>query len=424
MRSYCGLDFGTSNSTIATAKTAQPILVPLESGRLNLPSAIFYDETPPPAGSPLSAVYGRAAMTRYLDGYEGRLLRSIKSLLGTDLINAGTPLSGRQVSFVSVIADFLSEIKTRAETHIGAEITSVVQGRPVNFVDDDPAANRTAEATLHKILLTAGFKHIEFQYEPIAAGQYFASQTQNASLCLVVDIGGGTSDFSIINIDPSQKTNGRIKGDVIANAGIRLGGTNFDQVLSYRHVMPLLGLGAPLVINSLDAPRWIYSDLSTWSKINTMNHPKTLRDINWTVQNGGRDIRFERLGKVINLSLGHHVAANVEAAKIALSAGGLTDIDLSCIENDLGVALSSQALSHSLEGAMLKIGTAINTCLVQSGLKTAEIGTIILTGGSTEMPIVHQTIRQIFPHAEISACDAFGAVGIGLAIEAQALYGA
>jgi len=422
MSKFCGLDFGTSNSTLATVGGARPTLIPLEGDSPTLPSAVFYDEARPSSRRPAGISYGRKATDLYLDGQDGRLMRSIKSLLGTDLIDASTPLSGRRVSFKAVIADFLTEIKSRAEQQLGEEITSVVQGRPVNFVNDDEQANLVAQATLEEILHAIGFKHVEFQYEPIAAGQYFASETSKQSLCLVVDIGGGTSDFSIININTSHKSNGRIQGDVIANAGIRLGGTNFDQTLSFHHVMPLLGLGAPLSNKALDAPRWIYSYLSTWSKINLMNNPKIMRDIDWTIRQGGGDVRFDRLDKVIHSSRGHHVAASVEEAKIALSTDDFTEIDLTYVEEKLSVELSGRTLSVSLEEAIAKINDAIGACLDQAGLPRAGINTVILTGGSTEMPILQNTITDMFPHAEICTCDTFGAVGLGLAIEASSLF--
>ncbi len=414
---FCGLDFGTSNSTIATVRDSESSLIPLEGENLTLPSTLFYD------GASASVSYGREAIELYLEGEDGRLMRSIKSLLGTDLINTSTHVSDRQIPFKSVISKFLSEMKDRAEARLGAEIDSIVQGRPVNFVDDDERANADAKTTLEEILRSIGFKHIEFQYEPIAAGQYFASTTTHECLCLIVDIGGGTSDFSLINISPAKRKNARIEGQVIANAGIRIGGTNFDQVLSFRHIMPLFGLGAELSLNNLDAPRWIYSHLSTWSKINTLHNPKTRQDIDWTIRNGGEDIRFKRLGKVVGLSLGHHVASSVEDAKIALSTNDHTLIDLSYIEKELSRRLSARSLADHLAEPIARIDDAIEACLRQGGLTAANVDAVILTGGSTEMPVVQNSIRSLFPHADIRSCDTFGAVGIGLAMEAGSLFG-
>src|SRR4051812_3272415 len=176
---YCGLDFGTSNSALSYMSQGEPKLAVLEQDQTIFPTTIFYHED-------RRCDFGAEAIAKYLDDHPGRLMRSIKSILGTDLIDEGTVVGARRILFQSVIADYLREIKTRSEKRLGAEFEAVVQGRPVHFVDADPAGDLAAEATLRDILKSVGFKHVEFELEPIAAARYFTHLQAPKKLLIVV----------------------------------------------------------------------------------------------------------------------------------------------------------------------------------------------------------------------------------------------
>jgi hypothetical chaperone protein len=415
---YCGLDFGTSNSTVGAMSQGRAALLPLQGQSATLPSAVFYHE------ESKAVEFGREAIATYLDGEDGRLMRSIKSVLGTSLIGESTQLGPRRLPLKSVIADFIAEIKRRAETHLGVELTSIVQGRPVHFVDGNDEANRKAEDTLREILRSIGFKHIRFQFEPIAAARHFESAATAQQLALVADIGGGTSDFSVIRIDPSRVDVGTRNDDVLGNYGIRLGGTDFDQQLSFWGVMPLLGRGAKLGAKGVAAPNWIYYDLSSWPRINLLYTPKVAADIRTAMRTSGGDVRFNRLQKTIDRQLGHHIAADVEQAKIALSYDPTVEIDLGYLEAGLKQELTLGNLNDLLADNLKRLDEAIAECLRQSQVPHTAIDLIILTGGSTEMPLIRDAIGRLFPDATIAPCDKFGAVGSGLTLEAHAVFGA
>ena len=139
MANACGVDFGTSNSTVGWVRPAQPVLLPLEDGKATLPSVVFFN------ADDEQVRYGRAALADYLEGYEGRLMRSLKSLLGTSLMDGQTEVAGRALPFRQLLAHFIGEVKRRAEREAGKTFDSAVFGRPVYFVDDDPDADRFAE---------------------------------------------------------------------------------------------------------------------------------------------------------------------------------------------------------------------------------------------------------------------------------------
>ena len=163
MANACGVDFGTSNSTVGWVRPGQPSLLTLEDGKATLPSVVFFNADED------AVRYGRAALADYLEGYDGRLMRSLKSLLGTSLMDGQTEVAGRALPFKQLLGHFIGELKRRAEAQAGREFASAVFGRPVYFIDEDPAADRLAEDTLAEIARSVGFRDIGFQYEPIAA---------------------------------------------------------------------------------------------------------------------------------------------------------------------------------------------------------------------------------------------------------------
>ncbi|HEY1147557.1 MAG TPA: Hsp70 family protein, partial [Pseudoduganella sp.] len=176
MANACGVDFGTSNSTVGWVRPGEALMLPLEDGKVTLPSVVFFNVDDDEVS------YGRAALAEYLAGYEGRLMRSLKSLLGTSLMEGQTEVGGRALPFKMLLSQFIGELKHRAESAAGRKFESVVLGRPVHFIDEDPTADKHAEDTLAGIARSVGFRNIAFQYEPIAAAFDYESQIDREEL--------------------------------------------------------------------------------------------------------------------------------------------------------------------------------------------------------------------------------------------------
>src|SRR3979409_531808 len=225
LMSICGLDFGTSNTTLGTIERHAPVLAALEIGQTTIPSAIFYEVDG-------AVLIGRKAVAAYVDGTPGRLMRSLKSVLGTSLIDETTRLGRERTRFRDVIAYYLGAVKRRAEQAADCELRDVVHGRPVHFVDDAPDADRKAEQTLREIAREVGFDDVTFQFEPIAAALDYEQQISAEEAALIADSGGGTSDFSIVRLGPERHTKANRSSDILANDGVRIGGTDFDAALS------------------------------------------------------------------------------------------------------------------------------------------------------------------------------------------------
>jgi hypothetical chaperone protein len=414
--SACGLDFGTSNTTFGSMSGDIPSLLPLESSQTTIPSAIFYERDG-------AVLIGRRAIDAYVDGGPGRLMRSLKSALGTSLIDETTQVGRERASFRDVIAYYLGAVKRRAEQAAGRAFRNVVHGRPVHFVDNAPAADRKAEATLRAIVREIGFDHVTFQFEPIAAALDYERQIVREEIALIADIGGGTSDFSIVRLSPDRHRKAERQSDILANDGVRIGGTDFDRRLSLGVLMPLLGYGSAMKRAGMDAPSRYFHDLATWSSINRMYEPRVMTEIRQVRRESKAPKLLGRLLRVLEEQRGHTLAMDVENAKIALSGKDQCDVSLSWVEPGLKVAIRrADLVSHTKELAR-SIGARIDICLKQARLAADDINAVFLTGGSVQLAHVRRAILRGIPAAQVIEGDTFGAVGKGLTIEAARRYG-
>ncbi|MFH3480560.1 Hsp70 family protein [Xanthobacter variabilis] len=409
--SACGLDFGTSNTTLGILTEGRARLCALEGAHLTVPSAVFF-------GTDGTYRIGRAAIEAYVEGVEGRLMRGLKSVLGSALIDEATRIGRERAPFRTVITRFLAEVKHRAEATAGRPLDAVVHGRPVHFVDGDPEGDRKAEDTLRLIAGEIGFRDVLFQYEPIAAALDYEQQIDAEELALIADIGGGTSDFSIVRISPERRAQAERGDDILANDGVRIGGTDFDRVLSLSTLMPLLGYGSPMRGKNIDVPSSYFHDLASWHSINRVYEPKVAREIREVKRDAMEPERLERLEQVIEERRGHALAGAVEGAKIGLAEAPDTHIPLEWLKAGFTLGISRQELKENTAELAARISRRIDTVLKQAGVGAERIDALFLTGGSTRLAHVRAAITAALPTAKVVEGDTFGSVGVGLTIAA------
>jgi hypothetical chaperone protein len=386
--------------------TAQ--LIPLEGDALAMPTAVFYN------AEEGRTHFGREAITHYLEGTEGRLMRSLKSLLGSPLLMETTVINNQLVNFSDIITTYLAALRERATRHLGTAPTRVVMGRPVHFVDDDAERDAQAEASLRQAAESVGFKDVSFQFEPIAAALDYERRLTHETTVLVADIGGGTSDFTVVRLGPTLMHKTNRADDVLATTGVHIGGTDFDQKLSLGQVMPLLGYGH-LGPDSREVPNRVFFDLSTWHLINWQYQPKALAQAK-ALQTNYSDVRLhDRLMLVLNERYGHRMAHDVEQAKIRCSqTDGDTPIDLSYVEVNLAAALGSADL-HSHLAQLLSITVACaRECVQRAGLPNGKPNAIYLTGGSSALRTFQEALQAEFAGVPLVEGDLFGGVASGL----------
>jgi hypothetical chaperone protein len=414
---YGGIDFGTSNSTVGIIENGRPRPVPLEQDDVTLPSAVFFNYED-------NGIYlGRKAIGQYTDAVEGRLMRALKSVLGSSLVHEKTRLKSRSVAFTDIIGIFLGHLKQRLESHAGEAVDTIVLGRPVQFVDDDADADAAAEAELEKAARAQGFRHIAFQFEPIAAALDYEQDVTREELALIVDMGGGTSDFSIVRVSPERAKASERKDDILANSGIHIGGTDFDRLLSLAHVMPELGYLTPTKDGKRNVPAGYFVDLATWQRINLLYTAKAKIDLRQMRYEARRPDLVERLIDVVDHRFGHALAQMVERAKIALTDRPAASVDVDLTGARFSAAITRKGLEETIRDDVERVTATVSRTIADAGLKPEDITAVFLTGGSTAIPLARWSILSLVPDAAVVEGDVFGSVGLGLALDANRKFG-
>jgi hypothetical chaperone protein len=426
---FCAIDFGTSNSAIAVPGLAGAMaLVPLEGEALTMPTSVFYLAEGPDLPN-LPRLYGRAAIASYVEGTEGRLMRSMKSVLGSSLMDQHTDIgAGRSVSFADVIASYLRHLARSAEAHAGRPLQRVVLGRPVYFVDGDPERDAQAQAALEAAARAVGFCEVGFQYEPIAAAFHYEAGIDSEQHVLVADIGGGTSDFSLVRVGPSRSGRLDRRDDVLASHGVHIAGTDFDRRVELGAILPLLGFGAYGPARegqpAREVPSKVYFDLATWHLINTIYRPQRVQELRAMKVNYADPDHHRRLMKVVGDHLGHDLVGRAEQAKIAVAAGGEVGIDLGLVERGLCTRLAEPQAAALLRDDLGRIVQAALETVAMAGLKPAQVDALYFTGGSTGLKGLTDALAAAFPAATPVQGERLASVATGLGLYARRLFGA
>jgi hypothetical chaperone protein len=414
VRPALGIDFGTSNSAVSfVGPQGLARLVSLEGEATAMPTAVFFNS------EDHSTHFGREAMALYLAGVEGRLMRSLKSLLGSSLLDEETAVAGGMLSFRAIISRFLGELRGRAGRQLASEPRRAVIGRPVHFVDDDAERDKRAQAALEQAAATAGFDEVSFELEPIAAALDYERRIDRESLVLIVDIGGGTSDFTVVRLGPQRIARPDRADDILATTGVHIGGTDYDQKLNLEQVMPLLGF-RHVGPGGREVPSPAFLDLSSWHLIHWMSTPRMLRQAR-DLRSSYGDLRLhDRLMTVLEHRLGHLLATGVEQAKIRSSVEDQTaEIDLSQVEAGLRASVGAADMARHLSGLLERVVDCAAECVVRAGLAPSGLDAIYLTGGSSSLRPFQQALRSRFPSVSLVEGDLFGGVASGLAYVSQ-----
>ena len=405
-----GIDFGTSNSSAGYLLDGRPRLIEMTPGRTSLPTTFFFDF------DTRETLIGEPANAALLEGADGRFMRALKRVLGTSLMHEKRQILNDRLTFVEIIGRFLAEMKARSEAATGVGFERALSGRPVVFHGANDPREAQAEADLRACYLAAGFASVEFMAEPEAAAIASGGDGPAAGTGLIVDIGGGTSDFSVFR--PAGRDGGVA---ILANHGIRVGGTDFDRAVSIDRVMPLLGRGSPLrhVMGSgvTTAPNAIFNDLATWEKIPFLYTARTRRSVAEMQRLAEAPERIGRLATVLHDELGHDIAFAVEAGKIAANDGAPgSRIALDPVAPGLSASLTAEALTTLLAPHAEQLRAAAEETMRRAGLAPSSLDRVIYVGGSSLMSVVPRTMRALFPQAEHSFAEVFTAVADGLAI--------
>lgn len=449
-----GFDYGTSNCAVGVMKNEQPILLNLgEHGRF-IPSTLYaphrdvivhwlYQQLPEAEkprfklqrvqplqkaqaalrelnfdGVPTALSFGKTALKQYLDEpEEGYYIKSPKSFLGASGL---LPL---QVNlFEDIVAAKMCNIKQLAEQSLQQEITQTVIGRPINFqgIKGDES-NRQAIDILTNAAKRVGFKQVEFQYEPVAAGFEYEASLHHETKVLVVDIGGGTTDCSMLLMGPKFIEQTSRTEHLLAHSGIRIGGNDFDIKLALKGIMPSFGLNdtlkteKPMPVNSFNQAVAI-NNVNEQTTFYSASNRRYLVDIQKDTMNPDA---FSRLIKVHDHKLSYYIVNSAEQAKIGLTDAEQQAINLSDIDEHLTVNVS-RTLMHEASSSLLKqIAQMMQDAIVQAG---CQPDVIFVTGGSAKSPVLNQFLTSQIPNTPVVIGDLFGSVTGGLTRWAQKIF--
>jgi hypothetical chaperone protein len=416
LMTYCAIDFGTSNSAVALPDGASIRLAPVEGSYTTLPTAVFFNTDED------NQAYGRAALAAYIDGFDGRLMRSMKSILGSSLAEHSTDLGdGSAIRYVDVITLFLQHLKQKAQALASEPITRAVLGRPVFFVDDNPRADQLAQDQLQAAAEAVGLRDIHFQYEPIAAAFDYEARLTQEGLVLVADIGGGTSDFSLVRVGPERAKRLSRKDDVLAHYGVHVAGTDFDRRVELATILREFGHQS-IGTEGREVPNRVYFDLATWHLINTVYGPKRVNELQLMRHLYSNPRHHDRLMRVVDRRLGHALASHAEKAKIEVAAGGSTVIDLDEVEDALQIVFDEQQLIDAGLDETRRIVLAAHETVRRAGVAPGDVSAVYFTGGSTGLGFLSQALAAAFPGAEAVFGDRLASVATGLGIYAQRIF--
>lgn len=416
MNNFCGLDFGTSNSSIGFVKNNTVHFARFGNKTL-IPSSIFFefDEDAP--------FFGHEAIAKYIDGKEGRMIWSPKNALGTNLVHEKTQIKDKNISFKDIISLIIKNMKDTVEAQSQQEFTNIVVGRPVFYNDKDPKLDKEAQDAMLAILTNLGFKNIEFAYEPIAAATHYEQSVDEEQIALIVDMGGGTSDFTVAKLN-RHETNRHQK--ILSIGGIHIAGTNFDRRFSMKSLMPELGLNCSyktLEGKWVSMPPTLHKDLATWHTIGFCYNKKNIAYVRNKIYTSDCPHKFERLLQVLEHRLGHHLAIAVEQGKIALSSHDTSRLLIPDLVPPIDIAIEKKDFDEAIHEDVDKIISVIKATIAESQLSYKKINAVFMTGGASMVPLVRHSIMALLPNAKLVEGDKFGSVTTGLTLIAHKKFG-
>ncbi len=408
MQTTLAIDFGTTNSVMGLYHRGEIEMIPLGRERLESRSVLFY------SFEDRRFYVGDDAVSELEDEVRGRYFVALKSFLGSEN-EIETTIGGVTYKIEDLIAIILQAYKTRAQKHARQEIDRVVLGRPVYFHDTDPALDALAQERLHAAAQKAGFKEVSFLYEPVAAAYAYSHRSDKTERVLVVDIGGGTTDFSIVSLKKHTKQES-VDFDIVAWHGLYVGGDSFDAELIKHFVIEHLGAGSRYINmgKEMQIGNGLYYDLTPWHRFHYMYRKEVREQIQRYIYMSCEKEKIKRLWELIEEGLYFDFSEKIMATKIALSTQTQMRMKMDMFQNPFEVAITRNAFAEAIAHRREEIREALDETLRKASLAYNQIDRVFLTGGSTLIPSIGAIFHERFGKEKIIHTDVFSSVGYGL----------
>ncbi len=423
-----GIDFGTTNSSVALATGDSKVELAsfsfAESETPSSRSVLYFEQVKSSGGMKRThGLSGPAAIERYLESDEkGRLIQSLKSHLSSRTLT-GTEVFGRRHRLEELISRILSDLRKQAEKQFDRPIRRGVVGRPVRFVgaetdeDDDFAVTRLRDA-----FEVAGFEHVDFELEPVAAAYSYESTLDHDELILIGDFGGGTSDFSLLRVGPGARTGGHGKKDMLGYSGVGLAGDAFDARIVRKLVSPALGSNAEArSLNKIlpAVPAWIYANLERWHYLSFLRTNNVREILKSARIRSLEPEKIEALIAIVEQDLGYQLHQAVQRVKFALSQHESTEFRFQDGGLDLRIPVTRREFEAWISDDLKAIEYSVDSLLKSAGMHPHDIDCVFLTGGSSFVPAVRRIFTSRFGKERIRGGHEFTSVAHGLALRAQ-----
>lgn len=412
MKNICGLDFGTSNTISSVYKKHTNQLVDLEKGNTSLPSAVYF-----PFEDLRSPIYGELATNTYINNGYGRYMKSFKRTLGTSFFEQGTILKpGYRVFFRDIIVDYIKHVKNKTEIYTEKEIDYAVIGKPVRLNNSSSIGENSGINQLESILKEVGYKNYSLLEEPIAAAYYHKNRIGNNSIALVADLGGGTCDFTAVEMN-----NDVLK--ILATSGIAIGGTDLDSSFALTNFYPELGYRTIDKFKGLTISDKPYRAASDWNNITTQLYtPKIEMLVKKMLTTAKEKEKVFQLLEIIKNKKAHSLLSEIEDVKIKLSNKNEISFNSSHMANNTSLIINKMSFEESIKSMALKIIKTATACCELSSIKKEDVKYLILTGGSSKIPFIKNLFISNFSNAELIENNAMDSVALGLLEKAKADY--
>jgi hypothetical chaperone protein len=421
-----GVDFGTTNSSIARATDSAEI----ELARFSFAGALtdayrsllYLEQVKERGAVRIKSWSGPDAIEEYLSAEtKGRLVQSLKSFLTSRSLKS-TDVFGRRLTLEDLIARILRDLRQKAEAQFGATIETAVVGRPVRFVGADKDEDSGfAEERLTAAFHLAGFESVEFELEPVAAAHYYESTLDHDELILIGDFGGGTSDFSLLRVGPNIRKRGRTPGDLLGNSGVGLAGDAFDAKIVRNLVSPAVGRGSSA--RSLNkvlpaVPNWVYSKLERWHHLSFLRTNHVINMLNSSIAEAFEPEKIVALIYLIKEDLGYDLHRAVQRVKCDLSLNTAAAFHFSDGVIEIQANVERTGFEEWIAEELGQIESCIDSLIATSGVGPRDVDMVFLTGGSSFVPAVRRIFETRFGSTRICTGNEFTSVARGLAVKA------
>jgi hypothetical chaperone protein len=425
--SAIGIDFGTTNSTVARATgelQVELVAFPTLAGETFSYRSVLYLQQTKKAGRATTHTWtGPAAIEHYLAAEnKGRLIQSLKSYL-SDRTLKGTAVFGRHCTLEDLISRILSDLRRNAERQFRIPISYAMVGRPVRFVGAETEEDETfALSRLREAFAEAGFARVDFEMEPVAAAYAYESTLDHDELIIIGDFGGGTSDFSLLHVGPGVRKRGRKPQDLLGNSGVGLAGDAFDARIVRKLVSPALGsdsFGRSLNKLLPAVPAWIYANLERWHYLSFLRTANVVEILKSARLRALEPEKIEALISLIDEDLGYHLHQAVQRVKFELSRAEVAQFHFRDGSMDLKIAVTREAFEGWIAEDLLAIEHCIDSLLKTAGVNRRQVDRVFLTGGTSLVPAVRRVFETRFGGERIRTGNEFVSVARGLALRAE-----